>query len=196
MQMRYLVLTALFAIGAVLHLGIDAPAMESQPRWPQSESVFAVDGWMVSPPSVDDSRPGIAYVTRVYQRAADGAQVSLVISTSPINKAIYRAGADVPFLGNGFEVMPAPLVVQSPARQAILATRAGETWLQVSAYGERRGLLGNGAQAWTWTIVDSILGRPNDYYLVRLAANDLSLSSEVASLADQLFPRIATWFSL
>jgi hypothetical protein len=193
MPTRYLILAAVFVVGALLHMGIQAPAVTGEPRWPRGETLLAVDGWQVSAPNAD-ARPGITYVTYVYTRPSDGAQVSLVISTSPINKAIYRAGADVPFLGNGFEVMPAPPAAQAPGRQAIVATRGDETWLQVSAYGERRGQLGNGTQAWAWTILDSVLGRPNDYYLLRLAAPDPALAPDVATLADQLFPRISTWF--
>ena len=51
---------------------------------------------------------------------------------------------------------------------AMVARHGTEQWLVMYAYGERRGLLGNGPRAWTWAIMDGLLGRPNDYYKLYL----------------------------
>jgi hypothetical protein len=67
------------------------------------------------------------------------------------------------------------------------------------AYGERRGLLGNGPLAWSLAMLDGVLGRPNDYYKVFLSAGagglNSGLAGEVSSLAGTLFPRIASFYA-
>jgi hypothetical protein len=65
------------------------------------------------------------------------------------------------------------------------------------AYGERRGLLGNGVRAWTSALLDGIVGRPNDYYKMTLVARaeDIEAGHELAGLASALFPRIADWYA-
>ena len=72
-------------------------------------------------------------------------------------------------LAEGYTVSPAPpnLVPPAPGRGALLAYRAQERWLVLYAYGERRGLLGNGAAAWGRTLLDALVGHPNDYFLAR-----------------------------
>jgi hypothetical protein len=68
--------------------------------------------------------------------------------------------------------------------------------LQVSIYGERRGQFGAGTVAWGLTVVDSLLGRANDYYLARLVAPyDESTAATVSGLADTLFPRLAAYYA-
>jgi hypothetical protein len=185
-----LVLIGLFVASAVLLANMSTPT-EAAPRWPADGPIYAVDGWTVSAASVDTSRPGLATVSHTYLNSA-GTRATLVVSTSPIAKAVYRAGAAVPFLGSGFTVEPLPV---DGAREAFIARRGNESWLQVSTYGERRGQFGSGPVAWGLTIVDSMLGHGNDYYLARLVVPyDASSASQTVTLADTLFPRLAAYY--
>ncbi len=183
------VLMALFALTAMVLASV-GPAVEGAPRWPADSGLYAVDGWSVSPASVDASRPGLTLVTHTYSRP-DGARATLVVASSPIAKAVYRAGAAVPFLGNGYtvETLPTP-----GPREALIARRTGETWAQVAVYGEQRGQLGSGAIAWTLSTIDSILGRGNDYYLARIVLPNDNVQDAV-TLADTLFPRLEAFYA-
>jgi hypothetical protein len=198
---RPLVLIALFLAAALLLANMAAPHAPAAPRWPTDPALFAVDGWSVAPESVDASRPGMVFVTRTYT-AADGARATVVISTSPMAKSIYRAGADVPFLGNGYTVEPAPpdLVPPSGQYEAFVARRTGEAWLQLASYGERRGAFGTGALAWGLSAFDALLGQPNNYYLARvLVAFDDARAADQARAARQLaatlLPRLASFYA-
>jgi hypothetical protein len=182
------ILTALFAVTALVLAGI-GPAVETAPRWPADGDLYKVDGWSVSAASVDASRPGLTLVSHTYARP-DGTRATLVVSTSPIAKAVYRAGAAVPFLGNGYTVETLPA---TGSREALVARRTGETWTQIAVYGEQRGQYGAGAIAWTLSTIDSILGRPNDYYLARIVVPTENIQ-DATSLADALFPRLATFY--
>jgi hypothetical protein len=184
-----LILTALFALTAMVLAGI-GPAVDAPPRWPADSGLYAVSGWAVSPASVDASRPGLTIVSHTYSRP-DGARATLVVSTSPIAKAVYRAGAAVPFLGNGYTVETLPA---SGAREALIARRTGEAWAQVAVYGEQRGQYASGAVAWTLSTVDSILGRSNDYYLARIVTPTDNIE-QAAQLADILFPRLEAFYA-
>lgn len=185
-----LVLIALFATTALLLSTIGTPN-EAAPRWPVDDALYTVDGWTVSAESVDAGRSGMTMVSRTFNNGT-GARATLVVSSSPIAKAVYRAGAAVPYLGNGFTVEPVPAV---GARESLIARRGSEAWLQVSIYGERRGQFGAGAIGWGLTVVDSLLGHANDYYLARLVAPyDASTAATVTDLADTLFPRLAAYY--
>ncbi len=166
---RQWTLAGIFALAALALAVVGTPATPDTPRWPSDERVYSVQGWSMSGASVDDSRSGIRYVTRTYQRS-DGLHANLGLTTSQTAKAVYRAGSAVPFLGGGYSVEPVSpgLVPTAANREAIVARRGTEAWLQVSTYGERRGLLGNGALAWGWTVIDAVLHQANDYYLLRL----------------------------
>ena len=105
---RSTVLLVLFAGVAWLLASMSAPIESAPPRWPaDGSSLYQVDGWTVSPAQLDSSRPGLAMVTHTYLNA-NGTRATFVISSSPMAKAVYRAGAAVPFLGNGYTVEPAP----------------------------------------------------------------------------------------
>jgi hypothetical protein len=188
---RALVLAALFLLGAGLLINVDAPQVDAAPRYPQD--ALAVDGWRTSEPSVE-GRPGVAFLTREYQRNADSTRASLTLTTSAQAKLVYRAGADVPLLGNGYTVETLP---SSGERSVVIARRGSEAWLQVATFGERRGTFGNGAGAWGLAVFDTVLGRSNDYYLARVVVPHTGADSEItaAQLADTLFPRLSAFYA-
>jgi hypothetical protein len=192
---RALLLVVVFGLAAVLLSVIHDP-IEAAPRWPTDNAVYSVDGWLVSAESVDDSRPGLTLATRVFVPRSGGDRATLVITSSPNAKAVFRAGAAVPFLGNGFTVEPAPVAAVG-AREAFIARRGSEAWLQISVYGERRGQFGSGVVGWTLSTVDSLLGRENDYYLARLVVPFQGEASarDAVVLAEALFPRLAAYYA-
>jgi hypothetical protein len=193
---RALVLTTLFVAAAMLLVGVSAPQVEAKPRFPTDDAAYAIDGWRVSAESVE-GRTGVLFVAREFQRA-DGTQARLNITTSPQAKLAYRAGADVPFLGNGYTVEPAPsgIVGSQANRNAQIARRGTEAWLQIATFGERRGVFGNGAIAWGLAVFDMVLGRPNDYYLARiLVPYQPETAARAVELADTLFPRLAGFYA-
>lgn len=181
---RPLVLSVLFLLAAGLDLVLVRPKTEPAPRWPTDDVVFAVPGWSVGPQDIQEAN-GVRYVTRQYERQVDDLTLSLVLSTSPEAKRIYRAGPEVPFLGNGYSVEPT-------AGGGFLAQRGAEAWLQVDAYGERRGLLGNGPLAWGLAVADTVIGEPNDYYLARVIGP--AGTDQAPVLAEAVFPRLAGWY--
>ena len=66
-------------------------------------------------------------------------------------------------------------------------------------FGERRGLLGNGWLGWAMYGLDTLVGRSNDYYLLRIIApltgRDAARDAQQAvQLADTVFPRVAAWY--
>ena len=183
---RSLVLTLVFALGAVLLFNVDAPQVDAAPRFPKES--FAIDGWRNSEAQVE-GRPGVAFVTREYQRLSDGARASLTITTSAQAKLVYRAGADVPLLGNGY-------TVETISPSTLIARRGNEAWVQIATFGERRGSFGNGASAWALAVFDTVLGRPNDYYLARVVVpydGDASVAT-ATDLADTLFARVSAFY--
>jgi hypothetical protein len=193
---RALVLTALFVVAAVLLVGVSAPQVEAKPRFPTDAAAYAVDGWTVSAESVE-GRPGVLFITREF-RHQDGSQARLSVTTSPQAKLVYRAGADVPFLGNGYTVEPAPsdVVAAQANRTAQIARRGTDAWLQIATFGERRGVYGNGAIGWGLAVFDMVLGQPNDYYLARVLVPYQSESAAHAvELTDTLFPRLAAFYA-
>ena len=193
---RALVLTALFIGAAVLLVAVGAPQVEAKPRFPSDDAVYAVNGWTVSPERAE-GRTGVLFITREFQRA-DRSPAQLIITTSPQAKLVYRAGADVPLLGNGYSVEPARSDVVAPQanRTAQIARRGTEAWLQIATFGERRGIVGNGAIGWGMAVFDMVLGRPNDYYLARVVVPfKPETASHAVELADVLFPRLAAFYA-
>jgi hypothetical protein len=194
---RALWLALAFGVAAALLVAINRQPEVADARWPAQQTTFSVDGWAVGPETVE-AQNGNHYVSRLF-RSPD-ARASLSITTSPEAKRVYRAGADLPFLGNGYTVDPAPpsLVAPSDAYTAAIVRREGELGLLLYAYGERRGLTGNGIPGWALVTSDGVLGRPNDYYLLRLYTPltelDASETRPVAELAGELFPQIAAWY--
>jgi hypothetical protein len=195
---RCVVLIAVLAAAGGLLLAIEATRTTAAPRAPDDTRLFAVEQWTAGPAKTEMAH-GVQFVERGYRR--DGLSASLAIATSSEAKRIYRAGAEVPFLGSGYTVNPAPpsLVPPAPGRSAMILHREQEAWLLLSTYGERRGLLGSGPLAWGMVAVDALLGRPNDYYLLRLLAPldrlDGDRVADVVALADTLFPRLAAWYA-
>jgi hypothetical protein len=193
-----LILIALFVTASAVLANAGVPT-NAPPRWAADGDFYAVDGWSVQRGDVDTSRPGQAIVAHAYTHP-DGTRASLVVSTSPSAKAIYRAGAAVPYLGTGYsvELAPSSLIPTPGSREAFLAQRGSERWLHFSTYGERRGQFGSGAAAWGLTIFDSLLGRPNDYYLARVIVSlddtNILRTRVVADLADVLFARLAAFY--
>lgn len=200
-QRRYVALMLVLLSGvAVLNLILTIQPEPTTPRWPTSDDVYRVAGWTMAAPQAQ-SAWGITHITRTYS-GAHAEVVSLIISTSPDGKSLYKAGADLAFLGQGFTAsdVSSQLVPPAPSRGAKFVRRDNETTLLLFAFGERRGLLGNGALAWTLYGFDALLGRPNDYFLLRIVAplRDPDSSSELRAateLADTLFPRISAWYA-
>jgi len=194
---RYVVLIALL-VSALAITAVADPAAANAPRWPGS---LQVDGWEAAPATSEEAN-GAVYVTRDFRDATSGMVATLTITTSTVAKRVYRAGPEVPFLGNGFEVEPAPRSLVSPAsdRGALIARRGEDRFLAIHTYGERRGRFDNGVVAWGLNVFDTVFDRPNDYYLarvvVRLGSDDDAAHARLAtSLADELFPQIATWYA-
>src|SRR5262249_22614934 len=143
---RALVLAAVFALGAVLLFNVNAPHVEAAPRYPADE--LALDGWRTAEARID-GRPGVAFVTRDYQRVWDGARGTLTLTTSAQAKLVYRAGADVPLLGNGY-------TVETRSPSTLIARRGNDAWVQIATFGERRGAFGNGLSAWSLAVFDTV----------------------------------------
>jgi hypothetical protein len=197
-QYRSIVLIAILLAGWGL-LGVTQRAQADEARWPSENALYAVPGWAVGLASVDFVPPATHVVTRRYARP--GSPVALVVlKTASEAKHIDRTGAEVGFLGGGYTVEPAPatLVPSAAGRSALIASRDSERWLVVYGYGERRGLLGNGAAAWGLAVLDGTLGHPNDYYslsvMVRLD-DDAAKAVAAIDLADALFPRVTGWYA-
>jgi hypothetical protein len=201
---RYIILITALAAGAVIYAVFGEPnGNTGTPRLPAAEALYAADQWSTGPLAVEhntDAGRKTDLATRTFRNRA-GATATLTIVTSQAPK-LYGAGAEVPFLGSGYTVLPAPGEVVSVDDQpgsALVAQRGAEQWLVMYAYGERRGLLGNGPLPWTLAMLDGIAGQPNDYYKLYLAARtdqlDPGALHDVAGLARVLFPRIAAWYA-
>lgn len=167
-------------------------------RWPTADAVFAVDGWSTDPERVELMN-GAAYITRTL-RGADGTVATLWLVTNQSSK-VLSPGAEVPFQGDGYEVAPAPsgVTFHTPDVQGILASRGGQRLLVLYAYGERRGLLGNGPRAWTMALTDGLLGQTNDYYrlylITPMITQEMPESNATTVLAETLFQRVASWYA-
>ena len=165
---RYLILTAVLSAGALAFAALSSPASLA-PRLPTEEELFFVGGWNLvggSSGRIDDT----AFITREY--VTGGAAARFVLKTGTAAKAVYRAGPEVPFLGSGFSVTPAPAKVQPMlvGMSGLIAQRGDESYLIIYAYGGRRGVFGNGPLGWSLATVDGVAAQPNDYYLMTLLA--------------------------
>jgi hypothetical protein len=193
---RYLILAFVFALGLLLFAAVPRPSAH-EPRAPTDEDVFNVEGWT----TVNAARERIndtEFVAREY-RSASGAEARFVLKAGTAAKAVYRASPEVPFVGSGYEVAPAPstVVPQLEGAGGVVITRGAESYVLLHAYGERRGLLGNGLAGWTTALFDGVLGVPNDYYEVTLLAPFASQPEDgarSAELAQALFARTAAWY--
>lgn len=200
-QRKYLVLLLILACGVVALQGILAVRHEpADPQWPTASDVYTVAGWQTTTPTVE-SAWGISHITRAY-RGPDGTTATLVISTSPEAKSLYKSGADLAFAGGGYAIETAApeLVPPAPGRGAEILKREHETLLLIYTFGERRGLLGNGWLGWATYGLDTLVGRANDYYLLRVVARITSAdgareAQQATELADNVFPRITAWYA-
>jgi hypothetical protein len=185
---RSVVLIAVLLVAATLVMATGGPRATANPRWPTSDALFTVDGWMSGAEHVDYAN-GATFVSRTFVRSdAAPSTLTVVTNTSP---KLFVAGAEVPFLGTGYDVSPVD------GRQALIASRGSERWLVVYAYGERRGLVGGGFMGWGLALFDGVFGRPNDYYKLYLttALGENDSAQQSVELADALFPRIANWYA-
>lgn len=196
---RALIVAALFAVGFALYWVGGRPAQGLENRLPTEEAVYGADGWFVGQPSLSHAH-GVSYVSRTYGRP-DGQAGVLTVATSTSAKAIYRAGAEVPFLGSGYSVdsPPPDSVPSAPGRSAILVRQGSRAGAVLYAYGERRGPLGNGPLAWAMVGVDAVLGRSNDYYLASFVvpydSGTMKVQPDFVALADAVLPRLAAWYA-
>lgn len=193
---RFVVLIVLALAGAGLYSALGEARGTGTIRWPLADAVYAVDGWTVGPEHQEDS----GFITRAYS-SPDGRVVTLSLFSNQAPK-LYGAGAEVPFLGSGYTVQAAPAGLTSSLASGVhmlVARQGADEYLVAYAYGERRGLLGNGPLAWSLAISDGLLGRENDYYKLYLSAradaSDANAGSEVSQLAGSLFPRIAAFYA-
>jgi hypothetical protein len=193
---RSLILAALRALSALVVGEVTPqPALPAAPRFP-SDQVLGVDGWRAGDAHVNLTN-GNAYLVRFYERDGAAASLTFELTTGPTGKNVYHASAEVPYLGNGYTVEAAPSELTSrlaPAESAFVARSGVRGWLEVHAYGERRGLVANLAAGWALVALDLLLGRSNDYYLERVVAPLGADPEATVDLALALFPRVAVWY--
>ncbi|MGI9146810.1 MAG: hypothetical protein ACR2IK_09725 [Chloroflexota bacterium] len=201
---RYFILIAGLLISAGLYAAAGEPPGAGAARWPVADDLYQVQPWAVGGEVVEENtnHAGLAtrQVSRVY-RSSDRGTATLTVLSNQAPK-LYGSGAEVPFLGGGYTVEPAsgdPQLGVGDGVSGLIAEQGQQHWLVMYAYGERRGLLGNGPLPWSLAVFDAILGRPNDYYKLYLTAQtdplDPRLNDDVAALAHTLFPRIAAWYA-
>jgi hypothetical protein len=198
---RCLILAAVLAVGNLLLLGIGQTRVAREARWPgdEAQQLYSVAGWTPQTPEVEPVY-GTVLLQREYTRP-DGAPALLALTTTPEAKRIYKAGAEVPFLGSGYTVQPAPasLVPPGPGRSALIARRGEEAWLVLATFGERRGRMGNGLLGWGLVALDSTLGIPNDYYRASVMAPLTNLdrreAEPIVELAETLFRSLEGWYA-
>jgi hypothetical protein len=197
-QYRCLTLVAVLGVGYGVLVGLGKPG-STEARWPTEDAVYTVPGWTTRPADAENVW-SVYTIVRPYSGSAN-TTAELVLRTSPDAKRIYRIGAELPFQGSGYTVQAAPrdLVPPAPGRDAFIVQRDGKQGLLLYAYGERRGLLGNGLPAWGLAGLDAALGYANDYYLMSIFLPIDQLESPVVqdavALADLLFPRLAAWYA-
>jgi hypothetical protein len=199
-SVRYLFLALVLITAAAFCGAVSETHGVGAPRWPADDAVYASDAWTMAPLTVEHSSNNTDIVSREY-RGANGIQATLSLVTNQAPK-LYGPGAEVPFLGSGFTVEQAPSATTSgdwPGIGSLTAVRGQEHWLVMYAYGERRGLLGNGPLAWTLALLDGLMGSPHSYYkmylLTRMDPSNPSTTLAVAQLASSLFPKIAGWYA-
>jgi hypothetical protein len=177
----------------------DATRATGASAWPAiDDAAFQVSSATAGASAVEHAH-GVDFLSRTY-RAETGAPMLLTIATSAEAKNIYRAGPEVPFLGTGYAIEAAPPgAARGGSGSAFIARKPGSALLVMTAYGERRGALGNGIGAWAAAVFDRLAGQPNHYYLVGLTteirADDAEGTRRAIRLADDIFPRIAGWYA-
>lgn len=184
-------------------LGLSVPVVRmrsaSEARWPQADSLFRVDDWMVDPEQVEPNGAGV--LLRRSYRDAVGHSAELVVWSvpQPHAKQLFRKGPDRDFLGAGYttEAMPDGLVPPIPGGGALIARQGPRAWLLVYMYGERRGPLGDGPDAWILSELDGLFDRPNNYFLARLGIpfDGSPPAQDAARLSGVLFQRLTDWYS-
>jgi hypothetical protein len=199
-SLRYLFLILTLLGGAGLYAVLGEPSTAGSPRWPEADSVYGVQPWAAGPLVVNSGTSQTGQISRVF-RNPSGAVATFTMFSAQAPK-LYGAGAEVPFLGNGYSVEPASgelVPANAHGVNGLIARRGTEQWLVLYAYGERRGLLGNGPLPWTLAILDGLAGHPNDYFKLYLATRLDEASSDagrsVSNLAGTLFPRVASWYA-
>ena len=200
-NVRTLILTAVLIVGALeLVVSGGSASAASDTSWPAGgDPAYSVAGWSAGPIAIEN-RPYVDLVSRTYLRA-DGTIAYLTLATTTNAKHIYRAGAEVPLLGTGYsvETLVSGALPSGTNRTALVARKDNETLVIYAAYGERRGLVGNGLAGWAFVVLDGLLGRPNDYFKLTLTVparpDDARGLATAAALADELFPRLARWYA-
>lgn len=198
-QLRWLILAGVLAGGIWLQATIGQPPPPGAARWPVADALYAAPNWTAGPATVEAAND-VSFVSRNYAHR-EGTSATLVLATSPEAKRIYRAGADVPYLGSGYTIGPSPdsLIPTASGLGAFVARREDRAWLVMHTAGERRGLAGHGALRWAPVVLDAALGRPNDYYRVSLTIPferpDAPAVREAVTLASTVFPRLVAWYA-
>lgn len=198
-HLRILTLIGVLVAGIWLEAVLGHPVPWTSVRWPADETLAKIGDWSLTSAAGVQQTSAFPYTTRSY-RSSNGMLATLVVTASTDPK-LYRAGADVPFLGSGYVVEPVPpsLHVSVPGGNALVLQRQTTQWLVLYSYGERRGLLGNGRLGWSMAFADGILGQPNDYYKLYLVSRvdeiDGQAAAQTVSLANELFPRIAAAYA-
>jgi hypothetical protein len=199
-NVRTLILTAVLLAGAIGLVVSGSPAAAaSTGSWPAgADPAYAVTGWAAGPIVVTHDH-GVDFVSSTY-RSLDGTVGYLTLATSTDAKRVYRAGAEVPLLGSGYsvEALVSGQLPPGASGTALVARKDAENLLVYATYGERRGLVGNGIAGWALVVLDGLLGRPNDYFMLTLTlpvrSDDVRALTRAAGLADELFPRLARWY--
>src|SRR5579864_6613866 len=107
-ELRYIVLIAVLLVGSGLYWLTSPVPVNGGAHWPNGDQTFAMAGWSVSPEHVEVAN-GMTYITRSYTQPIS-VNATLTIITRQ-NAKLFGAGAEVPLLGNGYEVSPVPLAV-------------------------------------------------------------------------------------
>jgi hypothetical protein len=211
---RRLVLILLLAVGVWVLAGGRQGRVHGAARWPQEDSLYAVDGWQVGPAAVQEAW-GVTHVRRELW-SATGTAATVILSTNTTGKGVF-GNAEVPLLGAGYAIAPAPaglLPATRPGRGGRVATVAlaggpEAVWLLCYAYGGRGGLVPDAARGWGLVLLDAALGRDNDYFLLRVLAREdgedgedgpatppaAPAAREVVALTDALVARLTAWYA-
>jgi hypothetical protein len=151
-NLLHFIVAAVLLAGAGLYSAIDGAIDTGTARWPESNSIYFAQRWIAGPQSVQLTG-STASMTREF-RSPSGATAMLTILASRVPK-LSGPGPEVPFLGSGYTVETGPAVVDVDRNDGIhplVADRGAERWLVVYAYGEDRGLMGNGPLPWTFAV--------------------------------------------
>jgi hypothetical protein len=198
---RCIVLSVVLLVGAALYAMIGQPQGVGTPRWPSaSDPLYLLNGWASGPLHAEQINTA-EFISCDYQ-SPHGLPMTLTIETYQTPK-LYAAAPEVPFLGSGYSIAspPADMAPGSDEGVGSLVAQRGDDdrWLVMYAYGERRGLLGNGPLAWSFAVSDLLLGRANDYYKLYVTAHvsalDPQVESDVAEFARTMFPRVQQWYA-